>query len=157
MNTLAVEATSVTDDDNNVSYREIHIFFKDKFQGDHHLLVFVEQGENDRKTKEKAKAKAQTHLDYKNANDFSIEILTEKEYQQSLRSQQQAFYVLHQNDKGIRNYIPVLAIDPEQAEEIFKQRVNTYIAYRIFSRQEFKDLLTDNKWKKFHLTKTGQN
>ena len=156
MNTVAAETSGAAVRTDSPSYQEIHIIFKDIYQGDHHLILFAEQGDDDDQTKDNAKAKAKKHLEHENADEFSIKMMTEEEYQKSPRSQQQIFYVLYQNGK--RNYLPLLATDPEEAETIFNQRMTTnIIAYRVFSRQEFKDLLTDGRWKKFHLTPTSPN
>ena len=141
----------------STTYQVIHVFFEDSYHSDHHLILAVEQGEGESETQTKHKAldKAAKHLQFKRADPSSVEVITQEEYQQSLRSKQQIFYILYQN--GTRKYISILATDQTEAKNIFNQRIPGIMLSEIFSRLDFKKLLGNGDWKYFPLTQASQN
>ena len=129
----------------------VHVFFQDKYHGDHHFILAVDQkdGEGLTNAKEKALAKVDRLLDTKRADRTTLILQTQEEYEASHYSKQEPHYVVYQNGK--RNFCRILAATPEEAKKIFHRRVIGITQSQAFTKQDFESMLTTGEWKKFPL------
>jgi hypothetical protein len=138
-------------------FQVIHLFFQDSHQGDHHLTLTVtlKPGEGVIQAKRKAEDKADWYLKSQKADRYSMESITQEEYEQSPRFKQKIFHIVYQNGK--RRCLGILAIDEAEAEQIFCQRAPSILFLRVFDRQGFKEIMETGAWKHCPLLQAGQN
>lgn len=91
-----------------------HILFRDtKHNGDHHLTLIAKDAPS-------ALKKCERHLQSKNADHSTVQVMTDKNYRKTFPIDRRLFYAFYHN--GRPKYCPILAINSAQAEEIFSQR-----------------------------------
>jgi hypothetical protein len=90
-----------------------HVLFRDNHQGDHHLILLAQNGQD-------ALQKCERHLAHKKADSDTIQIFSEKNYRKIFPIERKVYYVFYRN--GRAKYCPILAINSVQAEQICLER-----------------------------------